>query len=286
MEYITAKTILNCVKFGDQWFGLDYNFNLYRGCPHGCIYCDSRCNYYKIENFDRVKLKQNGLEILERELSKKKKKGVVGIGAMSDAYNPAEAKYEITRSALKLLLEYNFGVSIETKSALILRDLDVMSDINAKNNIIMKMTITTPNDDISRLIEPNVSPSSERFKAVSEMNKAGIFAGIIMDPILPFITDAEHDIRELVRIGAANGAKFIYCHFMGVTLRDNQRLYFYEQLDKKFPGLKERYISVYGSKTTCRPQNHEELRAIFEEECKKHGVIFNMPDIIRGYKKF
>lgn len=286
MEYITAKTILTRVKFGDLWFGLDYNFNLYRGCSHGCIYCDSRCNYYGIENFDSVRIKQDCLEILEHELSHKRKKGVVGIGAMSDAYNPFEARYELTRGALKLLSLYNFGISIETKSSMILRDVDIMTEINAKNNAIMKMTITTPKDDIAKLIEPHVSLPSERFRAVRELNNAGIFAGIIMDPILPFITDNAQDICELVTLGAENGAKFIYCHFMGVTLRDNQRIYFYEQLDEKFPGLREQYVKTFGTRSTCRPVNHEELRKIFNAECERYGIIYEMPKIIAGYKKF
>lgn len=286
MEYINSKTILNRVKFGDEWFGLDYNFNLYRGCPHGCIYCDSRNDYYGIENFDTIHVKRNCLEILEHELAHKRKKGVVGIGAMSDAYNPAEEKLKLTRSALELLSRYNFGISIETKSSLIVRDIDIMQEINEKNNVIMKMTITTPNDDIARAIEPHVCVSSERFRAVREMVNAGIFAGVIMDPILPFITDGEEDIRELVRLGAESGAKFIYCHFMGVTLRDNQRIYFYEQLDKRFPGLKEKYVLTYGNKSTCRPTNHKELRKIFEAECERLGIIYKMPDIIKTYKRF
>ena len=286
MEYIKAKTILNTVKSGPEWFGLDYNFNLYRGCPHGCIYCDSRCSYYGIEDFDRVRAKESCLEILERELSRKRKHGVVGIGAMSDAYNPAEIRHELTRGALELLSRYNFGISIETKSTLILRDIDILSEINEKNNVIMKMTITTPNDSLAKIIEPRASTPSERFNAVRKLVEAGIFAGIIMDPILPFISDDSGDIREIVRLGSEAGAKFIYCHFMGVTLRENQRLYFYEQLDRNFPGLKERYIQTYGNKYICRPTNHEELRAIFEAECERYGIIWKMPEIISGYKKF
>lgn len=286
MEYIKAKTILNRVKFGSEWFGLDYNFNLYRGCPHGCIYCDSRNNYYGIENFDSVHIKENCIEILEHELSHKRKKGVAGIGAMSDAYNPAESKYRLTREALKLLSRYNFGVSIETKSSMILRDIDIMQEINAKNNIIMKMTITTPRDDLARLIEPHVSAPSERFNALRELNNAGIFAGIIMDPILPFIADKSEDIKQLVLTAKENGAKFVYCHFMGVTLRDNQREYFYTKLDEKFPGIKSKYIEAYGNKTTCRPDNYKELRKIFEAECERLGIIYKMPEIISGYKKF
>ena len=146
MEFVKAKTILTKVKDGSEWYGVDYNMNLYRGCSHGCIYCDSRSNCYHIDNFDRVRGKENALYILEKELSKKRAKGVVGIGSMSDTYNQLEIKYEQTRGALKLISKYGFGVSIDTKSDLILRDLDLLKEINSKNNVIIKFTITTPDD--------------------------------------------------------------------------------------------------------------------------------------------
>ena len=160
MKFVKTKTILTKVKYGNSWFGIDYNMNLYRGCMHGCIYCDSRSNCYHIENFDIVRGKENALSILEQELSKKKEKGVIGIGAMSDTYNPNELKYEETRKALKLILKYGFGVSIDTKSDLIMRDIDLLKEINAKNNVIIKFTITTPYDKQSKMIEPHVCVSS------------------------------------------------------------------------------------------------------------------------------
>lgn len=286
MEFVKAKTILNRTKHGDEWFGLDYNFNLYRGCPHGCIYCDSRNSYYGIEDFDRVRAKAGCLEILEHELSRKRLHGTAGTGAMSDPYNPAEQSLKLTRGALELLSRYNFGLSIETKSSTLLRDIDLFTEINAKNNVIIKLTITTPHDEIARVIEPHVSVTSERLRAIHELSSAGLYAGVIMDPILPFITDKAEDIRELVRLCAEAGAKFIYCHFMGVTLRDNQRDYFYDKLDEKFPGLKTRCIETYGRKTTCRPERHEELRHIFESECERQGMFWKMPEIIAGYKRF
>ena len=189
METIKAKTILSKVKYGNEWYGIDYNMNLYRGCPHGCIYCDSRSNCYHIDNFDIPKLKENALLILEQELKSKKVKGVVGIGSMSDTYNPLEKENQITRQALKLISKYNFGVSIDTKSNLILRDIDLLKEINSKNNVIIKFTITTPNDELSKIIEPNVCISSKRLKAIKELSDNGIFAGIMMNPVLPFITD-------------------------------------------------------------------------------------------------
>lgn len=284
MKFIKAKTILSKVKYGDMWYGTLYNMNLYKGCSHGCIYCDSRSSCYNIDNFDMVRGKENALYILEKELSKKKEIGVIGIGAMSDTYNPLEKKYEQTRGALKLISKYDFGVSIDTKSDLILRDIDLLKEINEKNNVIIKFTITTPNDELSRKIEPNVCVSSKRFEAVKKLSDAGIFVGIMMNPVLPFITDKEEDIKELVRLASKAGVKFIHT-YMGMTLRDNQRNYYYEKLDKYFIGLKEKYIKTYKDNYNCMVPNYKTLYKVFTDECKKYGILYNMKDIIKAYKK-
>ena len=283
MEFIKTKTILSKEKYGNDWFGIDYKMNLYRGCPHGCIYCDSRSNCYHIDNFDIPKGKEKCLEILENELSKKRHKGVVGIGSMSDTYNPMEIKYEITRNTLKLLSKYNFGVSIDTKSDLILRDLDILKEINSKDNVIIKFTITTPNDELSKIIEPNVCVSSKRFKAIKELSSNGIFTGIIMNPVLPFITDNENDIKKLVKLAYESKAKFIHT-YMGMTLRENQRDYYYEKLDKYFPGLKDKYIKNYKDNYNCSVLNYKKLYKVFIDECNKYGILYKMSDIIKAYK--
>lgn len=284
MEFISAKTILTKVKYGSGWYGIDYNMNLYRGCPHRCIYCDSRSNCYHVDNFDIVRGKQNALYILEQELSKKKEKGVIGIGSMSDTYNPLENQYNQTRAALKLISKYDFGVSIDTKSDLILRDIDLLKEINAKNNVIVKFTITTPNDELSKIIEPNVCVSSKRLQAIKKLSDNGIFVGIVMNPILPFITDHEEDIKKLVRLAYENGAKFIHT-FMGITLRENQRDYYFNKLDEHFIGLKEKYIKYYGDSYNCVVLNVKRLYKVFIDECNKYRILYNMNDIIKAYKK-
>lgn len=284
MEYIKAKTILTKAKYGSDWYGIDYNMNLYKGCPHRCIYCDSRSSCYYIDDFDVPRGKENALGILERELSGKREKGVIGIGAMSDTYNPCETKYEETRGALKLILKYGFGVSIDTKSDLILRDIDLLKEINSKNSVIVKFTITTPDDELCSLIEPNVTVSSKRFQAIKTLNENGIFTGIMMNPVLPFITDNEDDIKRLVKLASESGAKFIHT-YMGVTLRNNQRDYYFAELDKKFPGLKEKYIRYYGERYNCVVPNYRELYKVFVRECDKYGILYNMKDIIKAYKK-
>ena len=284
MEFIKAKTIMTKVKDGEYWYGIDYNMNLYRGCSHGCIYCDSRSNCYHIDNFDVVRGKENALYILEKELSKKKELGVIGIGAMSDTYNHVDKKYEQTRGALKLIAKYGFGVSIDTKSDLILRDIDLLKEINAKNNVIIKFTITTPNDDLSLLLEPRVVPSSKRLQAIKKLSDAGLFVGIMMNPVLPFITDGEEDIRKLVKLASQYGAKFIHT-YMGMTLRENQRAYYFNRLEQNFDGLKEKYIEYYGDRYNCVAPEYKKLYKIFTDECDKYGIFYNMSDIIKAYKK-
>ncbi len=283
MDFIPAKTIMTKVNNGKYWYGIDYNMNLYRGCSHGCIYCDSRSNCYRIDNFDIPKGKENALYILEKELIKNKK-GVVGIGSMSDTYNPKELEYEQTRKALKLISKYGYGVSIDTKSDLILRDIDILKEINEKNNVIVKFTITTPKDELSKIIEPNVCVSSKRFRAIKELTNNGIYCGIMLNPVLPFITDNEKDIIELVRLAHESGAKFIHT-YMGMTLRDNQRDYYLKKLDEKFVGLKEQYIKTFGNNYNCITPNYMKLYRAFKSECDKYGILYNMDAIINAYKK-
>lgn len=280
MEFIEAKTILTKVKDSESWYGIDYNMNLYKGCSHGCIYCDSRSNCYQIKNFNIVRGKLNALPILERELSRKEK-GVIGMGSMSDPYNPQEKKYEMTRDALKLIQKYNYGVSIDTKSDLVLRDIDCLKEIRKKNNVIVKFTITTASDELSKKIEPHVCPSSKRFAAIKKLSDNGIFVGIMINPVLPFITDSAENIRSLVRLAHENGAKFIHT-YMSMTLRDNQREYYYSKID---PEIKKRYIETYKESYLCYPLNVKMLYRIFMEECEKYGILYKMDDIIKAYKK-
>lgn len=280
MEFIEAKTILSMVKGSESWYGIDYNMNLYKGCSHGCIYCDSRSNCYQIKNFNIVRGKLNALSTLERELSRKEK-GVIGMGSMSDPYNPQEKKYEITRDALKLIQKYNYGVSIDTKSDLVLRDIDCLKEISKKNNVIVKFTITTASDELSKKIEPHVCPSSKRFAAIKKLSDNGIFVGIMINPVLPFITDSAENIRSLVRLAHESGAKFIHT-YMSMTLRDNQRDYYYSKIDKE---IKKRYIETYKESYLCYPLNAKMLYRIFMEECEKCGILYKMDDIIKAYKK-
>lgn len=283
MEYVPAKTMISRTK-SSAWFGTEYNMNLYRGCCHGCIYCDSRSDCYHIEEFDRVRAKENALKILSTELRSKVKTGVVATGAMSDPYNPFEQEQKLTRHALELLSAYGFGVAIATKSPLVARDVDVLQEIARHSPVIVKITITCADDALCKKLEPHVAPSSQRFEAVRTLSHAGIFTGLLMMPILPFIEDTEENVGTIIRTAYESGAKFIYPAF-GVTLRQGQREYFYRKLEEQFPGLKERYQKRFGDRYECASPNAGALWRFFQAECNKLGLLYKMQDIVRAYKQ-
>ncbi|MCL1972686.1 MAG: radical SAM protein [Endomicrobia bacterium] len=284
MEAIKAKSIISKVSFGDRWFGTDYNMNIYRGCCHGCIYCDSRSECYRIEDFDKVRIKENALEIIRDELSRKRKKhSVIASGAMSDPYNPFEEKLQLTRKSLEIINEFKFGASITTKSQLVARDADIFDKIQKHSPVIVKMTVTCADDTLSRKIEPFAAVSSERFKAIRELSDKGIFVGILMMPLLPFINDTPENITSIVRKAKESGAKFVFPSF-GLTLRANQREYFYEKIDAIFPEIKSKYINTFGGKYSCNSPYMKELWNLFKNECDKLKIIYRMNEIIDAYK--
>jgi DNA repair photolyase len=285
MNTISAKTIITR-KPNASWFGTDYNMNIYKGCCHGCIYCDSRSDCYQIEDFDTVRIKDNALSIIQDELRRKTKTGVIGTGAMSDPYNPFEAKYQLTRQALELIDTYHFGTAIATKSNLITRDIDVLKKIKEHSPVLCKITITAIEDDLSRLIEPGVCESSKRMEAIHKLSEAGIFTGILMMPLLPGLSDTTENIVGIIHAAYQNGAKFIYPLF-GLSLRTGQREYFYQKLDELFPGshLSDTYRKLYGSSYECHSPRAKELYQVFTKECQKLGILYKMKDIIQAYQK-
>lgn len=286
IETIPTKSMLSAYKENNSWFGVNYNFNIYRGCCHGCIYCDSRSECYGIEDFDRVRAKENAIDILRKELESKRKKGVVGTGAMSDPYNPFEAKELLTRRALELVDKGGQGISIITKSPLITRDIDIIKQIQSHSPTIIKVTITTYDDELCKKIEQNVAPSSERFAAIKELSKQGIYVGVLLMPILPFINDTEENIRSIVKKAYESGAKFVCAYGFGVTLRDRQRQHYYEKLVKEFPNsnLVRTYIDTFGNSYGNGSIHAKDLWRIFKEECNKYGLLYRMNDIIDDYK--
>lgn len=284
IEYIHAKTIVTKNK-SNAWFGTDYNMNIYKGCCHGCIYCDSRSDCYRVPDFDRVRAKENALEIIRNDLRRKVKRGVIGTGSMSDPYNPFEKDLCLTRHALELVDAFEFGISIATKGTLLARDIDILKSISEHSPVLVKITITNANDAKSLQIEPGAPPSSERFALLKELGKAGIMAGILLMPLLPFVNDDEENIFQILDQAIDNDARFIYPGF-GVTLRMNQRVYYYEQLEKLFPGqdLAARYRRTYGNNYSCHIPNSRKIYDRFTSECKKNQVLYDMKDIIHTYK--
>lgn len=282
MEFIPAKTIVTKTK-SDAWFGIDYNMNIYKGCNHGCIYCDSRSECYRIDNFDRVRAKDNTIALIEKELKRKRKTGIIGTGSMSDPYNPFEKNYKLTRKALELINAHGFGISVATKSDLIVRDIDILKKIANNSPVIIKITITTADDGLCKMIEPNVAVSSKRFEVIKQLSDNNIFTGILMMPVLPFIEDNKENIKDIIHLAYQNGAKFIYPAF-GMTLRGNQRAWYYKKLDENFPSIKQKYIRKYGDYYECRSENSKLLSEIFSSECRKLGILYQMKDIIKEYK--
>ncbi len=285
MEYIPAKTIITKTKNG-EWFGTDYNMNIYKGCCHGCIYCDSRSECYHIEDFDKVRAKENALQIIRDDLRRKVKKGVIGTGAMSDPYNPFEKELCLTRHALELINVFEFGVAIATKSPLLTRDIDILMDIREHSPVLCKVTITTADDELAAKLEPGAAVSSKRFEVLSSLRENGIFAGILLMPVLPFLEDNEENILNIVHRAAQCSVNFIYPAF-GVTLRQNQRDYYYQKLNELFPedNLVGKYRKQYGEYYECRSPRSSRLYSVFAEECEKYGILYKMKDIVHVYKR-
>ena len=285
METIPAKMIVTRAKRPLAWFGAEYNMNLYRGCCHGCIYCDSRSDCYQNPRFDTVTAKEDALRIVRDELSRKVKKGVVATGAMSDPYNPFEEKELLTRNALQLLDAYGFGVAIATKSDLITRDIDILSDIHSHSPALCKITVTTCDDALAKKLEPRAPSPARRLAALEKLSAAGLFSGILLMPVMPFLQDDEASILQIVHSAHNAGARFIVASF-GVTMRAGQREYMLEQLDALFPGhdLAKRYQSRFGLRYHATSPRARQLWQVFTTACDKAGILYDMPDIIAAYR--
>ena len=257
--------------------------NLYRGCTHGCIYCDSRSTCYQMNHkFEDIEVKENAIELLEDALKRKRKKCMIGMGSMTDPYIPEELKLKHTRKALEVASKYGFGITLITKSNRVLRDLDLLKEINQKTKCVVQMTLTTYDEELCKKIEPNVSTTKERFEALLTLRDAGISTVVWLTPLLPYINDTEENLLGILNYCKEAKVYGILCFGIGVTLRDGNREYFYAQLDKKFPNLKEQYIKEYGNSYIINSKNNTKLMKIFHEFCEKNKIQHN-PDKIFGY---
>ena len=272
MHFVDAKGILTSKN------GIN-GMNIYRGCSHGCIYCDSRSKCYQFTHpFEDIEVKQNAPELLEKALRSKRKKCMIGTGAMSDPYMHCEVKLGLTRKCLEIICHRGFGVAVQTKSDRILRDLDLLEEINRNSKCVVQMTLTTWDPLLCRIIEPNVCNTQRRIEVLEEMQKRRIPTVVWLTPILPFINDTEDNIRPILEACAQVQVKGIICFDMGLTLREGDREYYYAALDRHFPGLKERYIRTYGNAYELPSQNRERLMKLFEDFCRVRSILYRPED--------
>ena len=281
---IQARQILSPVKQPDSWFGLKYSMNLYRGCQHRCIYCDSRSQCYGIDHFDQdVLVKTNAIDLLKDELSRKRNKGTIGTGSMNDPYMPIEKHEKLTQRALEAIAQFRFPVHVLTKSDLVLRDIDVLQQISQVYTAV-SFTITTADDELGKKVEPGAPKPSDRLKAIEQLAGRGIYTGILMMPVLPYVQDIEANIRELVNRAAESGAQYILASF-GVTLRDRQRVYYYKELDKQFPGVSQQYQQSFGGDYFAPVREYEQLKAVFKDACAAVGMARRITPFLQPIAK-
>ncbi len=272
MHYKEAKGILS------QTNGM----NLYRGCTHGCIYCDARSKCYQMDHeFEDIEVKINAPALLEKALSSKRKKCMIGTGAMSDPYLSLEPELELTKTCLSLINQYGFGLSIQTKSNRILRDLDLLKSIHEKSKCVVQITLTTYDEELCKIIEPGVCTTRERFEVLLKLKENNIPTVVWLDPILPFITDTEENLRGILNYCVEAKVYGIICFGMGLTLREGNRDYFYQKLDQHFPGLKKRYQETYGYAYEIMSKNNDKLMRIFHDVCQKNDIICDNQKLFR-----
>lgn len=277
MHFVKAKGILSAKN----------GMNLYRGCLHGCIYCDSRSKCYHMEHdFEDIEVKENAIELLKQTLKHKRKKCMIGTGSMTDPYIPLEVELEYVRKALSLIYENGFGFTVITKSNRILRDMDLLQKINERAKCVVQITLTTADEELCKKLEPNVSATAERFEVLKKLRDAGIPTVVWLSPILPFINDTEENINAILDMCFEAKVKGIVCFGMGLTLREGNREYFYRQLDRLFPGLKEQYIRRYGNQYEIPSPNHGRLMRLFHSRCERNGVMHNNDEIFEYLQTF
>jgi DNA repair photolyase len=271
MQFIEAKSILSKLRTDDPYFGITYNMNLYRGCQHACIYCDTRSECYGNNDISKISVKSNALELLTKELhTKRKARATIGTGSMNDPYMPLEKDLEMTRRALQIIAFEKFPVHVITKSDLVARDSDILQEI-AKTYAAVSFTITTYDDNMAKTLEPCAPKSSDRFKAMEQLAKPGIYAGVTLMPVLPFINDTRENLENIMIKAKDSGASYVL--FMpGMTLRKGSREYFYKALDCHFAGVKERYESYFGEKYICNSPNYRMLMNTFYNLAAKNGI--------------
>ncbi len=277
MHRVNAKTLLSAQN----------GMNLYRGCQHGCIYCDSRSKCYQFtHDFEDIEIKANAPELLERALRSKRKRCMIGTGSMSDPYMPLERDIGLMHQCLELIDRYEFGAAVITKSDLVLRDLELLRSINAKAKAVVQMTLTTFDEALCRVIEPNVCTTRQRFETLCTLRDNGIPTVVWLSPVLPYINDTRENLAGILKYCIRAGVKGIICFGMGLTLREGDREYYYAALDRHFPGLKSRYIKEFGNAYMLESPRQHELMRLFHAVCEKYGILHDNEQIFAYLQEF
>lgn len=277
MHFVDAKGILSATN----------GMNIYRGCTHGCIYCDSRSKCYDFKfPFEDIEVKQNAQELLEKALRSKRKKCMIGTGAMCDSYMHCEEQLKLTRRCLEIIDKYEYGLAIQTKSDRILRDLDLLKSINKKSKCVVQMTLTTFDEELCKKIEPNVSTTKQRFETLKVLRDNDIPTVVWLDPVLPFINDTKENIEGILNYCIEAKVKGIICFSMGLTLRDGNREYFYEKLDEIMPGMSMRYQKQYGYAYEINSPHNDELMEILHTVCHNHNILQNPEQVFKYLREF
>ena len=280
MHFVNARGILNA---NNGQTGM----NIYRGCTHGCIYCDSRSRCYRFSHaFEDIEVKQNAPQLLEKALRSRWKKCMIGTGAMSDPYMHCEEQLRLTRKCLKIIHQYGFGAAIQTKSDRILQDIDLLDAINQTAKCVVQMTLTTYDDELCHILEPNVCNTKRRIEVLEEMHQRGIPTIVWLTPILPFLNDTPENVTAILEECAQVGVKGVIDFGMGLTLREGDREYYYAALDRHFPGLKEQYIRRYGNAYVLPSPRAKQLRNIFERICRDAGMLADPQECFRFMSEF
>ena len=275
MHFVEAKSILSG---GHGWYGM----NVYRGCTHGCIYCDSRSACYQFTHaFEDIEVKRNAPELLDAALASKRRRCMIGTGAMSDPYMHCEEKLGLTQKCLEVIARHGFGAAVQTKSDRVLRDLDLFEEINREAKCVVQLTLTTWDEALCRIVEPNVCTTARRVEVLQTLRERGVPSLVWLSPLLPFLNDTEENVLSILKACKDAGVKGVMCFGMGLTLRDGDREYYYAALDRHFPGLKRRYIETYGNAYELPSPNEKRLMALFTRFCEENHMLHTPEDCFR-----
>lgn len=254
-----------------------WTINPYRGCEFACKYCYARYTHEFMEmrdgvDFERkIYVKQRAAELLRRDLRKVKPGEEIAIGTATDPYQPAERRFEVTRTVLEVFAEQRgLDIGIVTKSDLVLRDSELLGEVARRNKLFVNLTITTLHPDLARILEPRAPRPDLRMKAVQKLNQAGVPAGVICAPVIPGITDSSRDLDALVKATKEAGGRYIFAN--ALFLKPCSAAIFLPWLEKEFPHLVQNYRERYGERAHLGPAYRKRISQLMAKLRQKHGL--------------